>query len=150
MPSNAFLTMVLGLAASRAAFAILVQITQEVYKYLTSSKTRAYRDALVDFIGPAAAQLLQPGAAPELFVPGPFQFRRVQPKGKLLPLSRDALVKALERTSPEWVRRGLKEFIGERRSHDSRTLTVTSGSPGSRHLGGCGFTVRRGPLHRAR
>jgi hypothetical protein len=113
MPNSAFLTTILGLAASLAAFAILVQITQEVYKYLASSKARAYRDALVDFIGPAAAQLLQPGAAPELFVPGPFQFRRVQPKGKLLPLGRDALVKALERTSSEWVLRGLEALRKE-------------------------------------
>ena len=102
--SSVTLTTLLALAAWFLGLSLLVQIVQELYKLLTSSKSRAYAAALTDFAGPFARQLLESNIAPELTVRGPFQFRRRQPLGRLLPLKKETLVTALERTAPMWYR----------------------------------------------
>ncbi len=108
--SSALLSTLLALAAAMLALSILVQIVQEVYKYLSSSKERAYTNALLDFLGPWASQILQPGKVMRLQIRGPMQWFRFRPKQRLLPMKRDELISALETTAPTWVRRTLEHL----------------------------------------
>src|SRR6266516_2698378 len=98
------LSTMMAIAAWFLGLSLFVQVLQELYKQLTSSKSRAYSAALIDFAGPFAAQLLQPDVAPDLTIRGPFQFRRLRPQGRLQPLEKESLVSALERTQPTWYR----------------------------------------------
>lgn len=107
VPESSLLTVLLGLAASFLGLAVLVQILQELYKFLTSSKGRAYRKVLIDFLGPLATELLRPGGGADTRVRGPFQLRRLRPRGMVLPMKQDELVSALEKTTPRWVQRSL-------------------------------------------
>lgn len=107
MIATPVLSTMLALAATFLGLSLLVQVFQEVYKYLTSSKARSYRNALVDFLGPYGNQLFDPGIMPEIQVRGPFQFLRRRPTGHLQPLEKEELVKSLERTAAPWVRRAL-------------------------------------------
>ena len=95
--SSATLTTLPALGVWFLGLSLLIQIVQELYKHLTSSKSRAYSMTLVDFVGPFAKQLFQASVAPELTIRGPFQFRRTRPHGRLLPLKKEALVMALDR-----------------------------------------------------
>ncbi len=104
---SSVLTICLAIAASYLIFSIFVQTVQEVYKYLTNSKGRAYGNALEDFVGPLAKQLTAPGGLPDLRVRGPFQLLRVRPGGKTLPLSKEQLVAGLERTASPTVSQAL-------------------------------------------
>jgi len=99
------LSTLLALAATFLALSIVVQIVQEFYKYITKSKSRAYENALMDFLGPWASQLFRPGVLFNLQARGPFQFKRLSPRGALLPMDRDDLMRALERTCSPWVKR---------------------------------------------
>jgi hypothetical protein len=101
-------TTMLGLAGTFLGLAILVQVIQEGWKYLLSTKSGAYERALFQFIGPWARQLSRTGVLADLEVNGPFQIWRRRPRGKLMPLAKPELVEALERTAPPWVRRTLE------------------------------------------
>ena len=94
-------TTLLGFASYMLGLAILVQIIQEVYKYIRSSKSKAYSKALTDFLGPWAVQLQRGNFG--LKARGPFQWKRLRPKGILLPLDKKQLINGLEKTSPYWV-----------------------------------------------
>jgi hypothetical protein len=94
----------MALAGWFLGLSLFVQVVQELYKQLTSSKSRAYSTALIDFAGPFAALLLEPDVAPDLTIRGPFQFRRLQPQGRLQPLEKASLIGAFERTQPTWFR----------------------------------------------
>ena len=83
---NSLLTILLTLAATFLGLSIVVQVVQELYKYLRSSKGRAYQIALQDFLGPLAHELLRPGVLPDIRVRGPMQLKRVRSKGMILPL----------------------------------------------------------------
>ena len=97
----------LAMAATFLALSLLVQVIQEVYKYMTASRSRAYKNALIDFLGPHAEQLFSPGAIPDLQVRGPFQLIRRRPKGRLAPMDKDDLLVALERTAAPWLQRAI-------------------------------------------
>ena len=101
------LSTLLALAAYVIGLALFAQVFQELYKFLSSSKARAYQKVLVDFAGPWARQLMRPEALPDMTVRGPFQVRRLSPRGKLLPLEGETLTAAAERTAPAWVKRAL-------------------------------------------
>jgi hypothetical protein len=105
-----FISTLLALAATFLLLAVLVQIIQEFYKFLTSSKSRAYTIVLKDFLGPWANELLRPGAFPNTQLRGPFQWVRLRPKGKTLPMEKQDLVAAMEGTSPMWVQRILSQL----------------------------------------
>jgi len=104
------LSTLLALAATFLGLAVLVQVLQEIYKYLTSSKYRSYTKVLTDFLGPWVNQLLAPGPFLDLQVSGPFQIRRLSPKGILLPMDRENLTGALERTAPHWIRKTVDQL----------------------------------------
>ena len=97
----------LAMAATFLALSLLVQVFQELYKYMTSSRSRAYKNALIDFLGPHAEQLFRPGVIPDLQVRGPFQFLRRRPTGHLAPMDKDDLLVALERTAAPWLQRAI-------------------------------------------
>lgn len=98
---------VLALAAVFLALSLLVQVMQEVYKYLSSSRSKSFVNTLTDFLGPHAEQLTRPGVLPDLQVRGPFQFLRRRPVGHLQPMDKDDLLVALERTAAPWIQRAL-------------------------------------------
>jgi hypothetical protein len=108
--SSALLSTLLALAAAMLALSVLVQIVQEVYKYLSSSKERAYTNALLDFLGPWSSQLLQPGRVMKLQIRGPLQWFRFRPNQRILPMQHDELISALETTAPVWVKRTLERL----------------------------------------
>jgi hypothetical protein len=110
---NSLFTVVLTLTATFLGLSIVVQVVQELYKYLRSSKGVAYQKALQDFLGPLAFELMRPGVIPDVRVRGPIQLKRVRPKGKILPLKQDELADALERTAPPWIQRTLKQLKTE-------------------------------------
>jgi hypothetical protein len=101
---SATLNTLLALAAWLLGISLFVQVVQELYKYVTSSKSRAYSIAILDFLGPIAKQIVEPGVSSSLMIRGPFQFRRLQPRGRLLPLNKETLVAAVERTGAAWHR----------------------------------------------
>jgi len=105
--STSLLSTILAIGATFLALSLLVQVVQELYKYLTSSRSRAYAKALIDFLGPHAEQLLRPGVIPDLQVRGPFQVLRRRPEGHLQPMDKDDLIVALERTAAPWIQRAL-------------------------------------------
>lgn len=102
------LTTMLGLAGMLLGLAILVQVIQEAWKYLWSTKSSAYERALFQFIGPWTRQLTRTGLLADLQVNGPFQLWRGRPHGRLMPLEKAELVEAMERTAPAWIRRSLE------------------------------------------
>jgi len=102
-PESSLLTVLLSLAAAFLSLSIAVQICQELWKYLTSSKSRAFKKALVDLLGPWANDVLREIAQTALR--GPFQMLRFKPGETILPLSREALATAVDKTAPPWVRR---------------------------------------------
>lgn len=107
------ITVCLGIAASYLIFSLFVQTVQEVYKYLTNSKGRAYGKALEDFVGPLARQLSAPGVLPGLRVRGPFQLIRLSPTGIGLPLNKAQLIAGLERTAAPTIRQALDALTFE-------------------------------------
>jgi hypothetical protein len=108
--NSSLLSAMLALAATMLGLSILVQIVQEVYKYLFSSKEKSYTNALIDFLGPWASQILEPGRVMKLQIRGPMQWFRFRPKQRLLPMERGELVSALELTAPTWVRQALERL----------------------------------------
>ena len=118
------LTTMLGLAGTFLGLAILVQVIQEAWKYLWSTKSAAYERALFQFIGPWARQLTRAGVIADLQVDGPFQIWRRRPRGKLMPLDKPELVEAMERTAPAWVRRTLEALRVETEAAAGRTVPV--------------------------
>jgi hypothetical protein len=120
--SSPLLSIVLGLAAVLLGLSLLVQVVQEIWKYLTSSRARCYTKVLEDFLGPWATRMTRPGILPEFQARGPFQFRRLGPTGVLLPLGKDDLVEGLERTAAPWHRRTLRALRTE--------VELQGGTPG--------------------
>jgi len=96
-----WLSALLGFAAFILGLSVLVQIVQESFKYLSSSKDRSYSRLLSDFLGPWAMQLKQANFS--LTVRRPFQFLRIRPQGVLLPMDKDQLEAALIKTAPPWI-----------------------------------------------
>ena len=99
---NSVLTPLLAITAWFLGLSVLVQVLQELYKFLTSSKSRAFEHALADFAGPFVVGRLQQDA--RLTVRGPLQFRRVSIAGRVLPMNADDLASAIEKAAPEWQR----------------------------------------------
>jgi hypothetical protein len=97
---NSVLTPLLAITAWFLGLSVLVQVLQELYKFLTSSKARAFERALADFAGPFVVSRLQQDA--RLTVRGPLQFRRVSIAGRVLPMNADDLARAVEKGAPEW------------------------------------------------
>lgn len=112
--SSTFVTCLLGMAAGVLALSILVQVLQELYKYLRNSKTVLYREVLVDLLGPSVGRLWSAPEFADLRVRGALQFQRRRPTGRLLPLEKNELSSALTRMAPPWVQRVLAEIRRER------------------------------------
>ena len=105
--STSLLSTVLAMAAAFLALSLLVQVIQECYKYLTSSRSKAYRGALIDFLGDKAKVLLESKELADLRARGPFQFSTGESKGHLEPMDKDDLMAALERAAPEWIQKSV-------------------------------------------
>ena len=108
MTAAPLLSTLLSLATTFLGLSLLVQVIQEVYKYLTSSKSRSYEQVLLDFLGPHARRLKKPGTLPDLETRGPFQVLRRRPTGRLQPMDKPTLITSLERTAAPWIQRALE------------------------------------------
>jgi hypothetical protein len=114
-------SVVIGAAAMLLALALLVQVVQEMWKQLLSTRAGVYTKVLEDFLGPVARQLSQPGVLTDLKSRGPFQFLRLRPQGKLLPLGQADLIEGLEQTTAAWLQRALRALRAE--------VAVQNGTP---------------------
>src|SRR5882672_6705697 len=110
---SSLISTILGLVGILFGLSILVQVIQESWKYLLSTKSGAYQRALFVFLGPWSQELLQPGLIPDLQVNGPLQRWRSRPRGRLQPMDEQTLVSALERTAAPWVQRILEALRAE-------------------------------------
>ncbi|MFA5832121.1 MAG: hypothetical protein WDA22_01470 [Bacteroidota bacterium] len=120
---SSLLSTILGLAGTFLGLAIAVQIFQEMYKYITSSKSRAYTNALTDFLGPWSTLFFQPSIVSDFQMRSPFQLFKIRPKGSLLPLEKNQLIEGLEKTVPPWIKRTLDHITAE--------STMQKGTPSS-------------------
>ena len=96
------LTTLIALAAMFLGLAVLVQIVQEIYKFLTSSKSRAYLKSVNDALGPLARDALRSDRSPQMKVRGPLQLFGFRRTGWLLPMNAGELENALVATAPPW------------------------------------------------
>lgn len=124
--NNSLLTVLLTLAATFLGLSVLVQVIQELYKYLRSSKLRAYLNALQDFLGPVTFELMRPGVLSDIRVRGPFQLRRIRPKGMILPLKQEELIMALEKTAPLWIQRTLNQLKLEVKLQSDKSTVLSN------------------------
>jgi hypothetical protein len=99
---------VLSIASTLVMLSIITQILQELYKFLTDSKSRAYMRALCEFIGPLALKLPSVDEGTNLLTSGPFQIKRFRTTGKFQPLAKEVLLSRMEQAAPPWIRRALK------------------------------------------
>lgn len=117
LPADGFtLEALIGLAGIFMGLAIAVQVLQEIYKYVTWSKARAYRIALRDFLGDWVDKAYGCEALRSMYVRGPFELvksffrkllnlkRKKSAAAGLLPLTKEDLLHAVDRTAPDWVR----------------------------------------------
>lgn len=107
----------LALAAMFLGLALVVQVVQEIWKYLTSSKSRIYHMVLRDSFGPWIEQLYGNGPVARFQVRGPFQWGWLpsRPTGKLLPLSKDELLEAMDSLATGWIGSTLETLKAEAR-----------------------------------
>ena len=110
---TSFLNTLLALAASFLGLAVVVQIAQELWKFLTSSKSKAYAQVLEDFLEPLKIPIAWPDLLKDSAVRGPLQFRKAGQRNKLLPLDKNQLLRHLEQAAPSWIQRGLEELTSE-------------------------------------
>jgi hypothetical protein len=99
---------VMSVVSALVMLSIATQILQELYKFLTDSKSRAYMRALGEFIGPLALKLPFVDDGTNLLVSGPFQVKRFRTTGKFQPLAKEVLISRIEQTAPPWIRRAQK------------------------------------------
>lgn len=110
----------LAVAAMFLGLALVVQVVQEIYKFLSSSKAKSYHKVLRDFFGPWIERLYEAGPAAHLQVRGPFQFLRSRPTGVLLPLSKEDLLQAMDVVAPGWLGYTLEGLKSEQRLQAGR------------------------------
>lgn len=101
------LSAMLSLAAMLLGLSVATQVVQELYKYLTSSKARAFKIALADFAGPWTKDLFTGGSSALMQVRGPFQFFKSKPSGVFLPTGKKELLSAFDDSLGDWLRYGL-------------------------------------------
>ncbi len=128
---------ILGFSALIVGLSIFCQIIQEFWKNLTSSKSRAYQKALVDFLG-SWVQVSQ--IKFNLKTRGPFQWLKLKPKGILLPLDKEQLVESLTETSSAYVLRTYKALKKEN--------TFQEGKPDSPSMDWKGFIEELGKVEK--
>lgn len=109
------LDVLLAVAAMLLGLALIVQVVQEIFKYLSNSKARVYQLVLRDYFGPWIDQLYTAGPATRFQVRGPFQFFKSRPTGVLLPLSKEELLEAMDAVAPDWIGHTLEALKNERR-----------------------------------
>lgn len=124
-PTNDFLSTILALSAALLGIAVLVQMLQEVYKYLTNSKSKAYRQALEDVLGGWSRQLFKPEILHTLAARSPWQFSKLSPRGVLNPVEPSVLIDALERTAPYWIRQCLEAIRMESKLQQGIALLLS-------------------------
>jgi len=93
----------MAVAAMLLGLSLVVQVIQEIWKFLSSSEARTYRSVLRDFFGPWVERLYESGPATRLQVRGPFQFFRSRPTGSLLPLEKNELLEAMDSVAGDWL-----------------------------------------------
>ncbi len=117
----------LALAAYLLGLSIFVQILQEMYKFLRSSKNAVYREVLRDALGSIWKEVERSGLLANLQGRRPSQFLRRGAAGNLLPLEKEPLVAVLELTAPAWTQRMVTTLRAE--IEDQKTSKPVKWSP---------------------
>ena len=113
--SSPLLAIIATLTGAFLGLAVAVQVIQELWKYLSSSKATTYAKVLADFLGPWTERLYAEGATLPLQVRGPLQWFRVRPRGVLLPMTKDQLLSAMDRIQGGWLGRSIEALKAETR-----------------------------------
>lgn len=109
------LDILMGLAGVFLGLSVAVQAIQEIYKFLTTSKARAYRKALRDFLEESTGKEFERLDIKSMKVRGPFQPMKRQKPTHLLPMNRENLLRAVQKTAPDNVKRGIDVLTHEAR-----------------------------------
>lgn len=104
---------ILALSAMFLGLSLAVQVIQELWKFLTSTKASTYRMVLKDSLGPWVDQLYEAGPASGFQVRRPFQFFRSNPEGVLLPMKKEELLEAMDTVASDWLGYGLETLKRE-------------------------------------
>ena len=110
---DTYVSTAIGVASILFATAILVQIIEEIYKYLWSSKSKAYQKVLVDHLGTYARVIIDQASLGTTGTRGPFSIGRLFSKPHLQPLNVEEMGKALVKTLPTWVQLTLEKLENE-------------------------------------
>lgn len=86
---------------------------QEAYKYLSNNKSRAFSNALEDYLGSLFSVVMRSSIIEQSRERGPFQIFRFRPKQRTLPLSQQEFDQALESTLPNWKKLVLQALTHE-------------------------------------
>lgn len=104
---STILTVILALCAILLGISVIVQTLQEIYKYVSNSKSRSYSNAMRSYMGSMFSQILQSSVVQDTRIAGPFQIFRYRPKNYTLPINKDQLEKSLYSTLSPWKKRTL-------------------------------------------
>lgn len=124
------LDVLLALAAVFLGLSLAVQVIQELYKFVTTSKARAYRKALIDFVGEKIDVSRKDRTLGGMLLRGPFQWLARQRPVHLLPSDSGELVQAVERTAHPAVQEALQHVRDEQARQGG---VPRSPSPALRH-----------------
>jgi hypothetical protein len=115
----------IALAAMFLGLSVAVQVAQEIWKYLLSSKSRLYQKLLRDFLGDRIDEAGTQKLLKEIRSRGAFQWFSPQTPSRLMPLSEQQLVRVLIRLAGEEVRKGIEVLEAEARSQDGTPAPAT-------------------------
>lgn len=93
---NEYLTLFIAFSAIILGLSVIAQTIQELYKYLTNSKSKTYSKAMTDYMGSLFLKILQSPTVHDLRIKGPFQIFSYRPKSYIQPLDAQTLSKALD------------------------------------------------------
>ena len=107
---DSLLTTILTLAATFLGLSIVVQVIQELYKYLRSSKAKVYEVALIDFFRLLAHELLQPSFLLDILIGDSMQIMKVRSKSWIFLFNKEERSYSLERSAPPWIDQTLNKL----------------------------------------
>jgi hypothetical protein len=103
----------LALAIYFLGLSIVVQVFQELWKFLTRSQNRGYRLLLTDYLGPVADAIYAKLASTSKLVRGPLKWLKQTPAAMLARPDKTAVLEGLEALAPAWVKTTLSALNNE-------------------------------------
>lgn len=111
----------LAFSAIIVSLSIIIQTLQEIYKYLTNSKSKAFSKAMYDYMGTLFDKIIQAPNIQDTKGRGPFQIFNFRPKDYIAPITKSQFEEALHSTLPTW-----KKILREKLIAESKLQNGTS------------------------